>query len=172
MKRFIAYTILIIFCFLLQSTVFRSFAFAGIVPNLLIVVTASLGFMRGERTGLIVGLFCGLLIDTFFGDAIGLYAMIYMYIGYLNGKFSGIFYPENIKLPMILILFSNLFYGIFTYMLLFMMRGRFNFEFYFKNIIFPEIIYTILVTLILYPVILILHYLLEGRSFRRAETDV
>ena len=172
MKRLITYTILIIFCFLLQSTVFRGLAFGGIVPNLLIVVTASLGFMRGDRTGLIVGFFCGLLIDIFFGDVIGLYAMIYMHIGYLNGKFNGIFYPENIKLPMILILFSNLFYGIFTYLMLFMMRSRFHFEHYFKAIIFPEVIYTILVTLILYPLILFLHYLLEGRSFKRAEEDV
>ncbi|MCL2718261.1 MAG: rod shape-determining protein MreD [Lachnospiraceae bacterium] len=172
MKRFITYAILIIFCFVLQSTVFRGISFGGIVPNLLIVVTASLGFMRGDRTGLIAGLFCGLLIDIFFGDVIGLYAMIYMYIGYLNGKFSGIFYPENIKLPLILISFSNLFYGIFTYLLLFMMRSRFNFEFYFKNIIFPEVIYTLLVALVLYPLILFLHYLLEGRSFKRTEENV
>ena len=172
MKRLITYTILIIFCFLLQSTVFRGFQFAGIVPNLLIVVTASLGFMRGDRTGLLVGFFCGLLIDIFFGDVIGFYALIYMHIGYLNGKFNGIFYPENIKLPLILILFSNLFYGIFTYLLLFMMRSRFNFEFYFRNIIFPEVVYTILVAIVLYPLILFLHYLLDGKGFKKAEEDV
>jgi len=172
MKRFIVYAILIVFCFLLQSTVFRGLSFAGIVPNLMIVVTASLGFMRGDRTGLVVGLCCGLLIDIFFGDVIGLYAMIYMYVGYLNGKFSGIFYPENIKLPLTLIFFSNLFYGIFTYLLLFMMRSRFNFEFYFRNVIFPEVVYTILVTLALYPLILYLHYLLEGRSFKRVDENV
>ena len=172
MKRFVTYALLIIFCFLLQATVFHGISFAGIVPNLLLVVTASLGFMRGDKTGLIVGLFCGLLIDIFFGDVIGLYAMIYMYLGYLNGKFNGIFYPENIKLPLTLILFTNLFYGIFTYLLLFMMRGRFNFGFYFRNIIFPEVIYTILVTLALYPLILYLHYLLEGRKFKRTEENV
>ncbi|MCL2051927.1 MAG: rod shape-determining protein MreD [Lachnospiraceae bacterium] len=172
MKRFITYTFLIIFCFLLQTTVFHRISFGGIVPNLLIVVTASLGFMRGDRTGLVVGLFCGLLIDIFFGDVIGLYAMIYMYLGYLNGKFSGIFYPEDLKLPLILILFSNLFYGLFTYLLLFMMRSRFNFEFYFKNVIFPEIIYTLLVALVLYPLILFFNYLLEGQRFKRTEEDV
>ncbi|MCL2254735.1 MAG: rod shape-determining protein MreD [Lachnospiraceae bacterium] len=164
MRKIIIYIILIIFCFLLQSTVFRGLAFAGIVPNFLIVLTASLGFMRGERTGLLIGLFCGLLTDIFFGDAIGLYAMIYMYIGFLNGKFSGIFYPENIKLPMTLILFSNLFYGLFTYMLLFMMRSRLNFSYYFVNIIFPEIIYTILITLFLYPLILVSQFDLRPKN--------
>lgn len=172
MKRFIAYTLLIIICFILQSTVFRGLAFAGIVPNLLIIVTASLGFMNGDRTGLLVGFFCGLLIDIFFGTVIGLYAIIYLYIGFLNGKFSGVFYPENIKLPMVLIFFSNLFCSLVTYTLLFMMRGRFNFEHYFKNVILPELVYTILATLVLYPLILLIHYLLEGRPFRKAEEDV
>ena len=172
MKRFITYALLIIFCFILQSTVFRGLSFAGIVPNLLLVVTASLGFMRGDKTGLLAGFFCGLLVDIFFGDVIGLYAMIYMYIGYLNGKFSGIFYPENIKLPLILISFSNLLYGTFTYLLLFMMRGRFKFDFYFWNVIFPEVLYTILVALVLYPLILYLHYLLEGRKLKKAEENV
>jgi rod shape-determining protein MreD len=162
-KRIIVHTILIICCFILQSTFFRGLAFAGIVPNLMVVVTASLGFMRGDRTGLITGFFCGLLIDIFFGDVIGMYAMIYMYIGYLNGKFSGIFYPENIKLPMILILMSNIFYGLFTYALLFMMRSRLNFNYYFGSVIIPEVVYTIAVTLVLYPIILLLHNLLEGR---------
>jgi rod shape-determining protein MreD len=171
MKRTIAHATLIICCFILQATVFRNFAFAGIIPNLMIVVTASLGFMRGDRTGLLTGFFCGLLIDIFFGDVIGMYALIYMYIGYMNGKFSGIFYPENIKLPMILILISNLFYGLFTYMLLFMMRSRLNFDYYLINIIFPEIVYTILVTLILYPLILLIHNMLEGQIFKKAENE-
>lgn len=155
---------MLIVCFVFQATVFRRIAFAGIVPNLLIVLTAAYGFMQGERTGLLVGFFGGLLIDIFAGDAIGLHAMIYMYIGYLNGKFSGIFYPEDIKLPMGLILISDLVYGLFTYGLLFLMRGRFGFTFYFMNIILPEIVYTILTTLLLYPVILWLNSRLDNKT--------
>ena len=90
MKRFIVSIILIILCFLLQTTFFKGLAFGGIVPNLLIIITSSFGFMRGEKTGLIIGFFCGLLADIFFGNVIGLNAMIYMYIGYANGKFHQI----------------------------------------------------------------------------------
>ena len=79
MKRTIVVTVLIIFCFLLQSTVFHAVAFGGIVPNLLIVLAASFGFMRGEKTGLVIGFFCGLLMDIFFGEVIGFYALLYMY---------------------------------------------------------------------------------------------
>jgi rod shape-determining protein MreD len=169
-KRIVAHIVLIIVCFVLQATLFYRWAFAGIVPNLLIIAIASLGFMRGERTGLLAGFFAGLLVDIFFGDVIGLYAMVYMYIGFLNGKFNGIFYAENIKLPLLMIMASDLAYGLFTYMLLFMMRSRLHFDYYFTNVIFPEIIYTVLAALLLYPLILLFHNLLEGRRRPRRKS--
>ena len=47
MLRKMTMAIMILFCFLLQTTLFRSLAFAGIAPNLLIVLTSAFGFMRG-----------------------------------------------------------------------------------------------------------------------------
>lgn len=172
MRRFFVSAFLIITCFILQSTVFKEFAFGGIVPNLMIVLTASFGFMRGEKTGLLFGFFCGLIADIFFGEVLGLYAMIYMYIGYGNGKFNRIFYPEDIKLPLALILVSDLAYGMLCYIILFLMRGRFHLSYYFMNIILPEMVYTILVTLILYPLILSINKKLEDIEQRSARKFV
>ena len=39
----------------LQCTVFKALSIASISPNLLIVVVASFGFMRGKKEGLFVG---------------------------------------------------------------------------------------------------------------------
>lgn len=161
MKRGIVTALLIFLCFLLQCTVFRFFSFGGIVPNLLIVLTASFGFMRGEKTGLLIGFFCGLLVDIFFAGVIGFYALLHMYIGYVNGKFSAIFYPQDIKLPVALILASDFCYGIGCYVILFLLRGRFDFTYYLGHIILPEIVYTIAVTLLLYPLILYINTGLE-----------
>ena len=130
MLRKISVAVLILICFLLQSTVFRSLAFAGIVPNLLIILTSAFGFMRGENEGLIIGFFCGLLCDIFFGDVLGFYALIMMYIGFLNGKFNRVFYPEDIKLPLMLIIISDISYSMICYVLLFLLQGKFNFVFY------------------------------------------
>lgn len=162
MLRKVCVAVLIILCFVLQSTVFRSLAFAGIVPNLLVILTASFGFMRGENEGLLIGFFSGLLCDIFFGDILGFYALILMYIGFLNGKFNRIFYPEDIKLPLGLIIVSDISYSMTCYILLFLMQGKFNFPFYFANVIIPEAVYTILVTCILYPLILKLNERLEA----------
>lgn len=172
MRRFITSAALVILCFVLQGTVFKELAFGGIVPNLMIVLTASYGFMRGEKAGLLVGFFCGMLADIFFGGLLGLYAMIYMYMGYLNGKFSKIFYPDDIKLPLFLILVSDFLYGITCYLTLFLLRGRFHLSYYFLNIILPEMVYTILVTLLLYPAILWINNRLEDREQRSARKFV
>lgn len=172
MKRAIITAILILICFLLQCTVFCSLAFGGIVPNLLIVLTASFGFMRGEKSGLVIGFFCGLLVDIFFASVIGYYALLYMYIGYMNGKFSAIFYPQDIKLPVILILCSDFFYGIVCYVILFLLRGRFDFVYYLRHVILPEIVYTIVVTLLLYPLVLWINSRLERGELRSGKKFV
>ncbi len=161
MRRFLVTVLWILVCFLLQCTVFVHLSFGGIIPNLLIVLTASLGVMRGERTGLLVGFFCGLLTDMFFAGTIGFYALLYMYIGYANGKFTGIFYPEEIWLPITLILCSDLFYGFVCYIVFFLLRGRLDIGYYFLHIILPEAVYTIVVTLVLYPLLLLTNRLLE-----------
>ncbi|MBQ9135898.1 MAG: rod shape-determining protein MreD [Lachnospiraceae bacterium] len=169
MRRKITVIFLIWFCFLLQSTVFQWIAFNDIVPNLLIVLIASFGFMRGEKEGLVIGFFCGLICDVFFGDIIGFHALVMMYIGYLNGKFSGGFYPEDIKLPLALIIVSDLSYSIVCYICLFLLRGRLDFPYYFMNVILPEAVYTTIVTLLLYPLILFINVRLENREKRGAQ---
>lgn len=163
MKKVISSAFFIVFAFLMQCTVFRALDFGGVIPNLCIIVTAAYGFMRGKKSGLLTGFFSGLLMDIFFGSSIGFYALIYMYIGYLNGVFRKMFYPEDIKLPMIMILFSDLIYGLLCYIFAFLLQGRFNFGYYLLNIILPEMVYTIVVTCVLYPLILFT----EGRMERK-----
>lgn len=84
-KRILICAVLITVCFLLETTVFQKLAFASIIPNLLIIVTSSFGFMRGQKEGMIIGFFCGLLKDILGGNLLGFYALIYMLIGYGNG---------------------------------------------------------------------------------------
>lgn len=172
MRRKLTVLLLIMICFLLQSTVFQSLSFSGIVPNLLIILTSSFGFMRGEKEGLLIGFICGLLCDICYGDVAGLQALIMMYIGFLNGKFSGVFYPEDIKLPMVLIVVSDLSFCVISYIFMFLLRGRLHFAYYFRTVILPEIVYTTVITLILYPIILKINVKLETREKKSAQKFV
>ncbi len=172
MRRKILLTITILICFVLQCTVFRSLAFGGIIPNLMIILTSSFGFMRGEREGLVIGFICGLLCDILHGDILGFYALVLMYIGFINGKFCRIFYPEDIKLPIALIIVSDLTYGIICYCLQFLLRGKFDFPYYFTKVILPEAVYTIIVTIFVYPVVLKMNGWLESKEKRSEQKFV
>lgn len=164
--------ILVILSFLLQSTVFKQLELASVSPNLLLIVTAAIGVMRGEKEGVAVGFLCGILCDIMYGDVIGLYALLYSIIGYGNGIFKRIFYDEDIKLPLILIAISDLIYSHLVFVFLFVMRSKFGYITYLKNIIVPELIYTILVTLIFYQIILQINRKLEIEEKRSASKFV
>ena len=153
MKRRIVTVLVILIGFLFQCTVFKTLSIGSISPNLMVIITSSFGFMKGKKEGLWVGFFCGLLEDIFYGRLLGMHAVIYMYIGYANGYFNHIFYGEDIKLPIFLISASELAYGLGHYVIMFMMRSRFAFFYYLTRIILPELLYTIVVTLLFYRLI-------------------
>ena len=159
---------MIIICFILQNTVFQALALASISPNLLVILTSSMGLMRGKKEGMLVGFFCGFLVDIFYGDLFGFYALVYMYIGYVNGFFNKIFYDDDIKLPMLVISASEFLYSLIVYVFLFLIRRRFNFGYYFIHIIIPELVYTIVVTLFLYRLINGVNRKLEQPEKRRS----
>ena len=158
MRRKIVLFIIIAICFLLQTTVFRALTFANIGPNLLIIVVSSFGLMRGKKEGLWVGFFCGLLIDIFFGFYLGGYALLYMYIGYINGLFKKRF----------LIGSSDIVNNLIIYIVMFFMRSRFSFWYYFTSIILPEFVYTMVITIFLYFILLKINQKLEEHEKRRA----
>ena len=172
MKRKIIIALMIVICFLLQSTLFQSLSLASISPNLLIILTSAYGFMKGKKEGMAVGFFCGLLEDIFFGRLLGMHALIYMYIGYANGYFNQIFYGEDIKLPMALISASELAYGLGTYLIMFLMRSRFEFFYYLRRIILPELLYTIIVTLFVYRIIYMIDQKLEKKKDLKERIDI
>lgn len=172
MRRKITVFIIIAICYLLQTTVFQTLSFASISPNLLIIVVSAFGFMRGKKEGLYIGFFCGLLLDIFSGSVLGIYALLYMYIGYVNGYFRKMFYPEDIKLPMLLIAGSDISCSLLIYFFFFLFRKRLDFQYYFLNIIIPELVYTMLVTIFLYVIVLKINQRLEVIEKRSASKFV
>lgn len=167
MKRLVE-ALAIILCFLLQSTIFQHIAFAGIVPNLMIIITSIFGFMEGRSDGMVVGFICGLLTDIFYGSVLGLNALIYLLIGYANGAANRGFYPDDIKFPLLFISVSDIVYLVMTYLSGFLLRARFNVGYYFLHIMLPELVYTIVVSLFVYLILRGILLRIEG-SFEESE---
>lgn len=152
-KRRAAIAAVILICFILQSTVFQALSVGSISPNLLLIVTVSFGFMQGKRPGLWIGFSCGVLKDIFYGNLLGFYALIYLCIGYAAGCCCKIFYDEEIRVPLFLMAAGDIISGILVYASQFLMRGRIDFFYYLGRIIIPEMIYTVLITIILYKIL-------------------
>ncbi len=150
LKKILIIALVIYVCFLLQTSVFSRYRLAGVTPNILICVVSTYGFMKGRRHGILIGFFAGLLLDVFSGTVFGLYALLYMYVGLLNGLFKKQFFGDDLKLPMLLIGMSDLVYGIGNYLVFFAINAQYDFTFYLMNIILPEVAYTLLVSIIIY----------------------
>ena len=171
-RRIVVTAVIILAAYVLQNAVFPALAVANIKPNLMLIITASFGFMRGPREGMFAGFASGLLIDIQHGDMIGFYALIYLLAGFGSGMFKQMFFDEDIKLPILLIAVSDLLYGVIIYFLMFLLRSNFDFLYYLNRIIIPEAIYTIVITLVLYPLLLYINHRLEAEEKRSASKFV
>lgn len=160
--------ICLIVSFLLQVTLFQDFSLASTKPNLILILVFAFGFMSGKKAGIWTGFFGGLLLDIYYGDSIGFHAMLYMYIGYLNGVFYKLFYDEDITLPLLLIFASNLLYGFGVYVIRFLLRGRLDFGYYFQHVIIAETIYTVIIAILVYRPLLKMNRILEKIEKRSA----
>lgn len=157
--------LIILTAFILQSSISLANGQFVATPNLLLLVTCMFGFTRGRNYGSITGLICGFMVDIFFGDVIGLYALLYMYVGFFSGIFRRIFYSDHVFMPMLLVFCSDFMYNTACYIFRFLLRNKLDFSFYFNKIFFPEMIITTFLALILYK----LFYLLNEKIFTQKQ---
>lgn len=136
--------------FILQTAVFEHLMLAGVVPNIMIILTSTFGFMRGRKTGALSGMVCGLMLDLYSSSYFGTYALIFMLLGYLNGFFRKLYFGDNLSLPVLVIGASDLIYGFIIYLCFFVTRNKVDISYYFLSVIVPEAVYTVLISLALY----------------------
>lgn len=162
-KRRISTVLIVIIGFLLQTTTLHAFKLANVVPNILLILTVCYAYMRGRTSGLAIGFFCGFLLDMQFGTVIGLYAFIFMTIGFLCGHCQKVYFTDNYILPCVLVGISDLVYGIYYFVTEFLVRGRLYFGFAFTTKILPEMIYTMLVSILIFQLLNLLEKLLARK---------
>lgn len=154
MKRVLLAAVSVLIAFLFQNSILQMIPGLDIMPNLLLIVTVTYGFNCGKRIGMVVGLCCGILSDAFLGDGgLGFYMLIYIYIGAFCGLFRGYIHREEHLFSMLLVCLCSFGFGVYVYVFRFMLRGRFDMMAYVDNTIFPELIFTLIGAIIIYPII-------------------
>lgn len=153
MRRYISIFILVVLCFLLQTTLFDRLELSNIKPNLLVIITAASGFMYGRKYGLFSGFLSGALIDLQYNEVVGICIFIFVLIGYVNGLANKLYFKDDLSIPLFAIAVSDLAYGMLYYVCYFLLRGRLEVLQYMAGIMVPEVIYTTLMGILLYKFI-------------------
>lgn len=172
MKKFLFCFFSILIGYLLQTTAFSFFSIGSIRPNLMIMITCIIGFTMGKKPGIFAGFVSGLLIDLLAGETVGFTSLVFMYIGFFNGIFTKDYDKEQLLLPLSIVAAADFIYETLYYVFYFMLHNKLNFGYYFRRIILPELIYTVLITLVLYLLIYRIVRMVEFQKKRRATLDV
>ena len=112
--------------------------------------------MRGEYAGMITGMICGLTLDIFYSGGLGLFTLIYVYVGYLNGLCNRFFEENDFKMPLALIFSSELVYLLLYFLLFYVFSNNFNFADYAAKRMLPELLLTCVCAVAIYPLLLFL----------------
>lgn len=157
LKR-ISAAVLIVFIFVLQSSLFCYLTINGASPDLLLIVVVVLAMLRGKSDGMAYGFGAGLLWDIFYSSIIGFNALLYMFIGFVCGHVKDIIVPFDMKLPAIGVSLGKLFALFFTYIVRFLLFGNFALGTYFVHIMLPEFLYTMGIFAALNPLLMLLEF--------------
>lgn len=167
-KFFIVIGLLLTFflIYFLQINIFSNLTIAGIKPNLFVIFILFIGLFANSSLSIASGIFIGLFLDLLYGKAIGVSAVMYCIVGYLATYFDKNFSKEN-KLTIILMCAgTTAIFEFGCYMLNSIIIGFSREYFLFLKTLIIEIIYNILLTIIIYPLIQKVGFSMD-RTFKR-----
>lgn len=172
MKRAVGQGVIVMLAFILQNTVFATFSLNGVKPNLLLIITVFFGYAASMNNGMLTGFFCGLLCDIFFNSFIGIYSFLFMLLGAFGGMMAKFFYQDDVIFPYLTITITDGLFGFTYYIVMFLLRGRFSFADYLESIILPEILYTLILSLFMLPLLRKCNKFFEKLEIKEKESDV
>lgn len=152
--------------YFLQVNIFGTFTIAGISPNLFVIYILFIGLFANQILGISFGIIIGLVLDLLYGRTIGVSAVMFCIIGYLSSYFDKNFSKENKLTIMFMVAGSTLIFELGTYFLNSIILEFDREYFYFTKIVLIEIIYNIILSIILYPLIQKFGYSIE-RTFKK-----
>ena len=167
MKRLIANIAMLILAFVIQRCIFPFIPFLSAAPNLMIIMVFTFSFIYGKREGMMYGLIAGVLMDLFYSLPLGYFTLLFVWISYINGSLSKYFYEEFIFLPLLMCTINEFLYNLYIYIFRFFPRGKFNILFYIRQIVLPEMIISLLFTLLMYRLLLQYNRSLEDMDMNR-----
>ncbi len=157
---FLILTILIIYY--LQANFFTWFNIAKVMPNVFIILVLFIGLFSTRTMGTCYGIGIGLLLDFLLGNRIGVNAATLGILGFLAGEFDKNFSKDSRMTIMLMVLCSTVLVESANYFINYILLST-NIEIIsFIIILIIEIVYNLILTIILYPLIQKAGYYIEN----------
>lgn len=132
------------------------------MPNLFIIYVLFIGLFASRTIGTIYGVGIGLMLDLLLGQQVGINAVTLGIVGFLAGIFDKNFSKDSRMTIMLMVFGSTFLVEVLNYILNYMFLSI-NVEiFTFLTILIVEIIYNLILTIILYPIIQKAGYYIEN----------
>lgn len=165
MKKFLinlTLVLLIFICYFLQSNFFSWFKIAGVMPNLFVILIVFIGLFGNKFMGPIYGIIVGFFIDYLFKSKVGISAIGLGLVGLIAKIFDKNFSKDSRITIMLIIAALTALFEIISYFAGNLIFGA-NIEIMqFIKILVIEVIYNVILTVILYPLIQKFGYYIEN----------
>ncbi len=95
MRQHLIILLLLLLCFIIQTTLLPFLAVYNISPDFILIFVTAISMLNGQWEGMIFGIIAGILMDIFYSPIFGIYSLIYATIGFFVGKISKNIFKEN-----------------------------------------------------------------------------
>lgn len=166
MKRtLIVISLILIFfvIYFLQVNLFSWFTIAGVKPNLFIILALFIGLFLGRKYGLCFGIIYGFFLDSLIGRNIGMSSVALGIIGLMGGYIDKNFSKDSRLMIMSMVMVTTIIYEVALYIIQSVVLSYNITEIWLLiRTLFIEVIYNIIITAIIYPLIRKAGYFIEG----------
>ncbi len=151
-----------ILIYILQANFFSWFTIAGIMPNIFVIYILFIGLFGNKTMGTIYGLILGILLDFVIGTKIGINSIGLGLIGFLAAVFDKNFSKDSRMTIMVMVVVATIAFEVLSYLLNYVFASI-NVEIVnFIRILAIEVIYNLILTIIIYPILQKYGYYIEN----------
>lgn len=165
MKKVLIHIELIVIIFViyfLQSNFFNWFTISGIMPNLFVVFVLFVGLFASKMMGTIYGMVIGLILDVLFRQKIGVSFIALGLVGFLATIFDKNFSKDSRMTIMLMVTGLTVLYEAIIYLANYFVLGTTLEIIPFLKILLIEVIFNLLLTIIIYPLLQKYGYYMEN----------
>lgn len=166
MKKFFINVILILVGFaiyFLQSNFFSWFTIASIMPNIFVIFVLFIGLFGSRSMGAIYGSLIGIILDLLFEEKVGVNLIGFVLIGVIATIFNKNFSKDSRITIMFMVLGTTVIFEVVTFFINFVLYSVNVEMFNFVIVLMIEVIYNILITIVVYPLMQKFGYYMENQ---------